>query len=273
MPELHNGDFLQTDGLMCQSNGRVLWSVLHTHEFYEWVVLLDGRALHRVGEETVLFQCGQFAVVPPGTPHRLSLAGDAPPLVLTLALSLEEWRRLSALTGDARAILSEGGPQTFTLSDPDFESVERSFALIQTADAAGRSLRIRALAVQLTAAALESRAALRQTGESRNPALERALAQLRRPEYLREGVPALVRLSGYSRGHLFRVMRTYCGMAPHEYVERLRLNKAENLLRFTDRSIADIAGELGYASQSYFTARFHAQTGRTPGQLRRERPL
>ena len=264
MPELRGRDFLQPDGLMCQSNGRVLWSVLHTHEFYEWVILLDGKALHRVGEEETSICRGQFAVIPPGVCHRLSRDGN-PPLVLTLALSPESWSRMNEYTGGlAEQLLSGGVQQTYTLSDPDFESVLRSFELIQTADGSGRSLRIRALAVTLAAAALENRRPFCPG----NPALMRALIQMRQPEYLREGMTALVRLSGYSRGYLHRLMQENCGETPHAYIERLRMNRAGNLLRFSDKSIADIADELGYASQSYFTARFREQTGRTPNQLR-----
>lgn len=271
MPELRNDAFLQSDGLMCKSNQYVLWSVQHTHEFYECVLLLEGCANHCIERETERLSCGQFVFVPPGTPHCLLQAAEVPPLILTLALSADEWRRLENFAGcGLNDVLSSARQQIFTLSALDFENVLRGFDLIQTSGSMGRSMRIRALAIQLISVAVDSRTVLADSGRTRNTALERALVQLRQSEYLREGVAALIRLSGYSRGHLCRIMRENYGMSPHAYVEQLRMNKAENLLRFTDQSIADISDELGYASQSYFTARFHACTGKTPNQLRRK---
>ena len=40
------------------------------------------------------------------------------------------------------------------------------------------------------------------------------------------------------------------------------------MLRFSDYSISQIAGYLGYGSQSYFGAVFKKETGVTPGEYR-----
>ena len=46
------------------------------------------------------------------------------------------------------------------------------------------------------------------------------------------------------------------GMTPHDYVVRCRLRRAMKLLSRTDRSIVDIALDVGCACQSHFTTMF-----------------
>jgi AraC-like DNA-binding protein len=68
-------------------------------------------------------------------------------------------------------------------------------------------------------------------------------------------------LSPYHFAHVFK---RFTGIAPHQYVMQRRLERAKQLLAGTDLAIAEIAAELGYASQSHFSEAFHHATGVTP---------
>ena len=48
-----------------------------------------------------------------------------------------------------------------------------------------------------------------------------------------------------------------------------RMERAAALLRETDLSVAEIAGQVGYESQSKFTAAFKEQFGQLPKEYRR----
>lgn len=54
-----------------------------------------------------------------------------------------------------------------------------------------------------------------------------------------------------------------------EYMTRLRIKRAQNLLITTDYSIADIAGRVGIGNPSYFTKVFAKITGTTPNRYRK----
>jgi AraC family transcriptional regulator len=69
------------------------------------------------------------------------------------------------------------------------------------------------------------------------------------------------RLSPYHFAHIFK---RFTGVAPHQYVMQRRLERAKQLLAGSDTPIAEIAAELGYASQSHFSEAFHHATGITP---------
>lgn len=73
---------------------------------------------------------------------------------------------------------------------------------------------------------------------------------------------------GLSKFHLLRTFSKAVGVTPNDYLNRVRIEHAVELLRTTDCSIEAIAGQVGYSSGSYFIKVFHKLTGQTPGAFR-----
>lgn len=59
-------------------------------------------------------------------------------------------------------------------------------------------------------------------------------------------------------------------ISPSDYLATVRMEKAKELLRHTDKKIRDISMEVGYEDDHVFTRRFKKYTGTTPGQYRSE---
>jgi AraC family transcriptional regulator len=78
----------------------------------------------------------------------------------------------------------------------------------------------------------------------------------------------LARLVNMSPYHFARLFRQSTGTAPHRYLIEQRIARAKALLANPSRSIADVAHEVGYQSQSHFTSVFREITGLTPKQFR-----
>ena len=53
-----------------------------------------------------------------------------------------------------------------------------------------------------------------------------------------------------------------------DYVWKLRLEKAKQLLRESDMSIDEVSAAVGYANASSFRRKFKQETGISPSQLR-----
>jgi AraC family transcriptional regulator len=81
----------------------------------------------------------------------------------------------------------------------------------------------------------------------------------------------LAREAGLSRFHFARSFKATTGLSPHRYLTSRRIERAKHLLAFTELAIAEIALEVGFASQPHFTERFRRATGRTPLEFRRGR--
>ena len=71
-----------------------------------------------------------------------------------------------------------------------------------------------------------------------------------------------------SRYHFSRSFKLALGIGPQRYVVQRRLERAKTLMRRTNRSLAWIAQEAGFADQSHLTSVFRRETGMTPGRFR-----
>lgn len=76
-------------------------------------------------------------------------------------------------------------------------------------------------------------------------------------------------LNTMSRATFIRHFARETGMNPGDFLTRLRMLLAADMLTRTDRSVAAVAAAVGYASESAFGRAFRVTTGATPARLRR----
>jgi len=74
--------------------------------------------------------------------------------------------------------------------------------------------------------------------------------------------------AGVSAGYLSKVFRREMGVPVSEYICALKIQSAENLLKYSNLAIVDIASHLAFASQSYFIHVFSRRKGMTPRRYR-----
>src|SRR6185312_4125268 len=81
-------------------------------------------------------------------------------------------------------------------------------------------------------------------------------------------VAELARSARLSPAHFSREFRRAFGETPHQYLLTRRLERAAELLRNTDRSVADVCLTVGLQSVGSFTTSFRRAYGRTPTEYR-----
>jgi AraC-like DNA-binding protein len=69
--------------------------------------------------------------------------------------------------------------------------------------------------------------------------------------------------------HLLRQFRQTFGETPHEFLTRVRLDKAKRLLALGDRSVTDICFDVGFSSLGSFSTLFARKVGLSPCRFRR----
>lgn len=74
--------------------------------------------------------------------------------------------------------------------------------------------------------------------------------------------------AGFSIDYFNRIFLTHTGFTVTAYINYIRLKQATFLLRTTDKSILDIALEIGYDSHEGFTKAFKKKYGVTPSEYR-----
>ena len=73
---------------------------------------------------------------------------------------------------------------------------------------------------------------------------------------------------GYSRVQLYRKVKALTGLSPVELLRQIRLQQGYNLICTTNKTISEVAFEVGFATPSYFSRCFKQQYGKYPMDLR-----
>lgn len=89
--------------------------------------------------------------------------------------------------------------------------------------------------------------------------------------YMRQiSLDQMAQAANMSRRNFSRHFRAMTGMSAAEYLLRLRLNRAQELLVETDLSIGDIGEKCGFYDGNYFCRKFREHLSVTPGTFRQQ---
>ncbi len=81
-------------------------------------------------------------------------------------------------------------------------------------------------------------------------------------------VNRLAALFGISRTQLYRKVKALTGHSTSELIQKLRLNRAKELLLNTQLNISEIGYEVGFKDPAYFSRMFSREVGSTPSSFR-----
>src|SRR5882672_6882782 len=99
---------------------------------------------------------------------------------------------------------------------------------------------------------------------------ERLIAEaMDRPDSASPTLRELAATARLSTNHFIRSFRRIRGTTPHQLVMTRRCQRAMDLLRQPDLTVADVSDAAGYSSPAYFIASFRQQLGVTPGAYQR----
>ena len=73
---------------------------------------------------------------------------------------------------------------------------------------------------------------------------------------------------GLSESYLSKLFHKEMGLSISQYILNLKIEKAKNLLQYSEYNVVDIANYLSFSSQSHFIQVFQKFTGMTPHKYR-----
>jgi len=86
--------------------------------------------------------------------------------------------------------------------------------------------------------------------------------------HYRVTVKELAEYLNLSETYLSRLFKKEMGISISQYIIDLKIEKAKNLLQYSDYNLVDIASYLAFSSQSHFIQVFQKSTGQTPHKYR-----
>jgi AraC-like DNA-binding protein len=253
---------------------------LHTHDFVELVLILDGTARRLLPEGGFEIAAGNVFVIQPGTPH-----GYACSRGLELIDVLFDPRRLHLSFEDLSSL--PGFHALFNLERPSrvphsFQSclflappllremtelAKQLAAELRTRDAGYKSMSVALLARMIVRL---SRAQTQMTapGQPTLLGINRTITFIENHFEQPLRIEDLAARAGTCARSLQRHFLRDLGASPIEYVNRLRVKKASRLLLETDMNITEVAGAVGIEDSNYFSRLFHRFAGISPSGYR-----
>lgn len=257
---------------------RVPW---HSHVGYELLFLLEGTTAYEFSaHETVVLHGGHFLVVPPGVMHRGVNNMRSPCTIFGLVLTPPprgDWQSTPFTATDVRHmhLALEKGSRRVQPSSSVLRWMVRRLGEEAASYAAGTPSIETAVAIRaLISGVLVG--AMRQVLNPPTKPKEFVSAAI---TYLREHLGETVRMSdlvrhvGFSRARMFDIFKAQTGLTPNHYLQRLRIERSQELLRKTEQSITEIAHVTGFSSGQYFSTVFIRYTGLSPSDFRKANPV
>lgn len=234
--------------------------IAHSHDHAQLVLGLSGDLEFEVDGLGSRVTRQRFAVVPRGAHHACAAPSGSHCLVFDLQDEDLLLRGLGEHGESIRRLLER--PAALPLDPAQGQLVHWL---------AGSPLQDPVIARQGALLLLASLARADVAGE---PAAGLPLASLDRYIERHAGHPLqvadLAQLAGLSTARFHARFLAETGQTPMDYVRQRRLQLGRGLLRNTSRAVGEIAAQVGYASQSAFTAALVREFGCTPREIRRE---
>src|ERR1700683_590354 len=99
--------------------------------------------------------------------------------------------------------------------------------------------------------------------------INRVIDYLRRNLDRQVKLEELAKVACFSEFHFHRIFSAISGETLNNFTNRLRLEKAARLLRYSDQKLTNIAMECGFSSSATFSRAFRSGYGTSPSQFRK----
>ncbi|PWU66831.1 MULTISPECIES: AraC family transcriptional regulator [Gracilibacillus] len=249
----------------------------HHHEATEIMYVISGSCRVEINNECIGMRKGQYIIIQSHIPHRLVVEKNRPCRMLNLEF---EWRsgeqRLISLEKLAKlddsfpsAILSE--EPFFILRDADhIYYTLRNLVFELDNQSNENSMMIDNLLLQLLLIIARQRREQNHEENGRNENYVKKVITYIHENYDHDiTVEQLANVAHIHPSYLHRIFKQSTGMTLHEYISRVRIEKAKMLLEKTDIAVTEISSYVGINTSQYFSSVFRRSTGLSPSNYRR----
>ncbi|MCL2089594.1 MAG: AraC family transcriptional regulator [Oscillospiraceae bacterium] len=249
-------------------------SPAHSHSFHEYFIVTSGNALHICNDDAAVIEKGDLYFIRKDDVHSYSTIKDNDCEWINVAFtenhldSLFEYLQIPK-NKILREDIKDKKPAVIKLSSYQLKELisEHEYLNFISDNDFEVGLHFKNLLQKVIGMFLMQ---LKKTAEKHDYSnFFKIINDIDNLKLLREGVPALVRLSGLSHGHLCKVMKDTLGTTPTKHINDLRLKYASNLILNSDLNMLDIADRVGYQSYKHFTALFKEKYNCSPNRYRK----
>lgn len=247
-------------------------SPIHTHDFYEFFVITQGKCVHVVNDNKQRLSEGDLVFIRPNDIHYYEYDGIQDCQFINIpcdSIVMENARKYLGEDIYDKKLRLPNLPPCISLSRVELDEFEGQYynlTFFSTLDKSQAKLQLKSMIIKVLSKFFQEEPC-KNKGEI--PLwLDSLLKEMQKEKNFTLGVSKMYELSGRSIGHINRVFKVYLNTTPTEYINRLRLGFAKNLILTTDLSIIEISMEAGFNNLSHFYHLFKKQFNTSPQSLR-----
>ena len=271
---------VRTDAVHSLSHQHDLTEVEHCHDFCELVVVTRGRAMHALEDRVFPVTAGDVFLLQGRQRHYFYDREDLDLINIMydpekIALPENELRKMPGYCAMFMLEPAYRRQHRFAsrlhLKRMALAQVERLAQVMESESDAARPGHEVALRAKLLELLVFLSRAYTETETTEAHALLRVGSVIGALEndFSRDWkLDELVATAHMSRSNLMRIFRRATGQTPIEYLLRLRIQKAMELLRNSDLPITEIALEVGFNDSNYFSRQFRRILSESPRAYR-----
>jgi len=263
--------------------------VMHRHDFIEIVYVISGSARHYMGEYIYEVHKGDLIIVNYGVEHTfIPIETDVEGFSTYDLIFTTE---LFEITGVGKFDFSSlASSYLFYSMFPDSTSVNNSLNLIRsnsgdfydilgkihteyTQRRNGFMSMIRAHLIELITLIFREidKKTISDITKEQRGVVSKAIDYMKNNYNTRINLDSIVSDIFLSKDYFRQLFKRTTGMSVTDFIQQTRVEEACRLLLTTERTIFDIAGDCGFTDIKFFYKTFKKITGKTPGELRKEK--
>lgn len=244
---------------------------LHCHDHWEIFVITSGNILHTINNQSSVLKKGDMCLICPDDNHKVDfLSENTPAQHISFLIRNDYMERLLACYGEQVSHVFKTRPTVgvSSVSDEKLLNITNTVLNFKSfkMNTENKAFYCKILIGELLNIIMKDQFKC----VSQMPDwLSEFLFTLNNPYLQINTMEELAAQTPYSYSRLSRIFKETTGRTIHEYVVRVKINHAKELLQRSDMTVLEIATHLGYDSISNFNCTFKSIVGLSPTQYRR----
>lgn len=250
------------------------YPLIHNHTDWELLIVLKDSIVHIIDGTTATLHAGDACLIGPMNEHALFYPNDTKNQFQGISILAKDsyMRELFNLFSPSlyNDVTTGKNPLYFSLSDSFIESLDNKFFEIQTLQHRHRkdcerrcNILFHSIIVKFLSN--ESKSA------SIPPSILTFVKRLNNPALTSEDIKQMQEDLPYSYPQLAKLFKKYTGFTITQYVNKVKLEYAKELLATTNLTTLSISSKLHFDSLSHFNHLFKREFNMTPSQYRKQK--
>ena len=228
---------------------------------YHLLYVESGEMVCKVGEEIFKLHSGGYVIYPPYAPQKYEQNGGVCYWVHFSGTACAEIVTDCGLKHRS-VFLGEGASKAVT---DIFERMIYRYVTVGHADEMALSAELLALLAEFR---YQSDAVRPQLVDER---ICNVITHIHKHYFEVVDLEACAAVANLSLGRFMHLFKAHLGISPNAYIQKIRLEKAAELLVFSEEKVAEIAYKTGFQDPLYFSRCFKNCYGISPSSFRREK--